>query len=68
MAPEFPEQDPDEVVEKKQARLKRRVWRRLKEIGEAQKPKRSMNAVLEFFVEWAIEDYDQAQTKKNSKK
>lgn len=67
MAPEFPPLNPDDEVVKGQARLKRSMWRRLKEIGQEQKPKRSMNAVIETFLEWAIKDYDAAQARKNKK-
>lgn len=66
VSPVFPATNPAENVEKKQVRLQRRTWDRLKEIGREQQPKKSMNAVIEFFLDWAIQDYDLA--KANSKK
>lgn len=66
--PQFEQPDPDREVLKKQVRLEKRLWERLKVIGREQTPKRSMNAVIEFFLEWAIEDYELGKAQRNRKK
>jgi hypothetical protein len=62
--PEFPKVDPSEEIHANNVRLKRGLWDRLRKIGEEQTPKRSMNQVIEFFLEFACDDYEQAKARK----
>jgi hypothetical protein len=65
--PEFPKPDPDDEVRSNQVRLKEKLWRRLKKIAAEQEPKKSMNDVITFFLEWAADDYEQAKARRTKK-
>ena len=62
--PQFPPDDPNEVYEGKNTRLKRALWERLAKIARAEGKSRSH--VIEFFLSWAADDYD--ATKRQPKK
>lgn len=60
--PEFPKEDPEKKVTPSNIRLEKRLWDRLDRI--ARQEGRSRNEVCSFFLEWACDDYDQAQQRK----
>lgn len=62
--PEFPKIEPGDQVKAVSVRLKSSLWERLKKIGQEQTPKRSMNEVVSFFLEWAADDYELAKARK----
>lgn len=64
MAPELPKEDPQERLKPRSVEVKEWIWKRLKEIGHEADPKRSRPFVLNYFLEWAIKDYDAAQARK----
>lgn len=64
MAPELPKEDPKDRLEPRSVEIKEWIWKRLKEIGQEADPKRSRPYVLNYFLEWAIKDYDAAQARK----
>lgn len=64
MAPELPPEDVEQKEEYRSVPIKNWVWRRLQEIGREGKPKRTRPFVLNYFLEWAIKDYDAAQARK----
>ncbi len=64
MAPEFTPPDPDEIPKPRSVTINDRIWRRLREIGREQKPRKSRPEVLQLFLDWAIRGYDLAQQRK----
>lgn len=62
--PEFPPPNPDDEIVGNQVRMRRALWAKLKRIGAEQQPRRSMNEVIVFFLEWATEDYELARSRK----
>lgn len=63
--PEFPKEDAEKKVIPSNIRLEKRLWARLDLIARAEK--RSRNEVVAFFLEWACDDYEQAQQRKRGK-
>jgi hypothetical protein len=63
--PEFPEDNPEDDLKSQPVRLKKRLWDRLTAIAEAEG--KSRNRVVEFFLEWAADDWEQAQARKHKK-
>lgn len=57
-----PELPPKEEIDGKQVRLRRSLWARIAAIAKAED--RSLNEVAAFFLEWATDDYEQAQSRK----
>jgi hypothetical protein len=65
VAPEIPKDDPLDEITPNQVRLKERLWRRLRAIAEEEG--KSLNFVVGFFLQWAVDDYDQAKARKGKK-
>lgn len=64
MPPLFPQPDPEDEGKGKTIRLPRALWKRLDAIAKLEK--KSRNFVVQFFLQWAADDYDAA--KKGGKK
>jgi len=64
LAPQFPDEDPEDAYVGINTRLRRRLWKRLQRIADAEG--KSRNYVVEFFLQWAADDYE--ATKKSNKK
>jgi hypothetical protein len=63
--PEFPPDNPEEEVRRQPVALKERLWTRLARIAEAEG--KSRNRVIEFFLEWAADDWELAKSRKSRK-
>lgn len=63
--PEFPPDDPEEEVKRQPVSLQKRLWDRLTHIAESEG--KSRNRVIEFFLEWAADDWEQAKSRKHKK-
>ncbi len=63
--PEFPEDDPETEIKSQPVRLQKRLWDRLAVIAEAEG--KSRNRVVEFFLEWAADDWEQGRLRKPKK-